>query len=135
MQPDEFPLSLFYVSLQAKLADDGRARGRRGVSLIAVTGAGGALGQAVAARGRLEQRRTHGLGARSAEVDLLDAQATQAWADSLGEVDGLIHLVGGWKGGTDPESDRVAARPARGDRSRTPPAPSWSRSSAPAGAL
>jgi NAD(P)-dependent dehydrogenase (short-subunit alcohol dehydrogenase family) len=37
-------------------------------------------------------------------VDLLDLDATRAWADDLvtrhGRVDGLVHLVGGWRGGT-----------------------------------
>ena len=38
-------------------------------------------------------------------VDLLDAAATKAWAKDLaarhdGRVDGLVHLVGGWRGGT-----------------------------------
>lgn len=38
-------------------------------------------------------------------VDLLDADATRAWAADLaerhdGRVDGLVHLVGGWRGGT-----------------------------------
>lgn len=37
-------------------------------------------------------------------VDLLDPTATKAWADDLakrhdGRVDGLVHLVGGWRGG------------------------------------
>lgn len=36
-------------------------------------------------------------------VDLLDEEATRAWCASLlerfGRVDGLLHLVGGWKGG------------------------------------
>lgn len=36
-------------------------------------------------------------------VDLLDEQATRAWCEALverfGRVDGLIHLVGGWRGG------------------------------------
>ena len=37
-------------------------------------------------------------------VDLLDAAATKAWAEDLaarhdGRVDGLVHLVGGWRGG------------------------------------
>ena len=38
-------------------------------------------------------------------VDLLDLDATKAWAAALrarhhGGVDGLVHLVGGWRGGT-----------------------------------
>lgn len=38
-------------------------------------------------------------------VDLLDLRATKAWAEDLaarhnGRVDGLVHLVGGWRGGT-----------------------------------
>ena len=37
-------------------------------------------------------------------VDLIDPGATKAWADDLaarhdGRVDGLVHLVGGWRGG------------------------------------
>jgi NAD(P)-dependent dehydrogenase (short-subunit alcohol dehydrogenase family) len=39
----------------------------------------------------------------TAEVDLLDSAATRQWADGivdrLGRIDGLVHLVGGWKGG------------------------------------
>ena len=38
-------------------------------------------------------------------VDLLDPAATRAWAADLagrhdGRIDGLVHLVGGWRGGT-----------------------------------
>jgi NAD(P)-dependent dehydrogenase (short-subunit alcohol dehydrogenase family) len=38
-------------------------------------------------------------------VDLRDAEATRGWASQLatrhdGRVDGLVHLVGGWRGGT-----------------------------------
>lgn len=37
-------------------------------------------------------------------VDLLDPGATRAWAAALeerhGRIDGLVHLVGGWRGGT-----------------------------------
>ena len=37
-------------------------------------------------------------------VDLLDAEAAHAWAADVvrrhGRVDGLVHLVGGWRGGT-----------------------------------
>src|SRR6476659_9628345 len=36
-------------------------------------------------------------------VDLLDEDATRAWCAALverfGRVDGLVHLVGGWRGG------------------------------------
>lgn len=43
-------------------------------------------------------------------VDLLDLEATRAWADrteaEFGRVDGLVHLVGGWRGSaTFPETD------------------------------
>src|SRR5689334_21459201 len=34
-----------------------------------------------------------------ARIDLLDADATRSWAAGLHQVDGLIHLVGGWRGG------------------------------------
>jgi NADP-dependent 3-hydroxy acid dehydrogenase YdfG len=41
--------------------------------------------------------------ARAAVVDLSDAEATRAWATQVaeqhGHVDGLVHLVGGWRGG------------------------------------
>jgi len=41
-------------------------------------------------------------------VDLLDEDAAAAWAESLqerfGRVDGLLHLVGGWRGGEPIES-------------------------------
>ena len=37
-------------------------------------------------------------------VDLLDPEATRGWATALsaehGHIDGLVHLVGGWRGGT-----------------------------------
>ena len=32
-------------------------------------------------------------------IDLLDFDAVRALADELGPVDGLVHLVGGWRGG------------------------------------
>ncbi|MDA0179504.1 SDR family NAD(P)-dependent oxidoreductase [Solirubrobacter phytolaccae] len=68
--------------------------------MIAITGGGGALGQAVIAR--LERDGATVSAPRSSEVDLLDAQQTQQWADSLTGVTALVHLVGGWKGGVDP---------------------------------
>lgn len=91
--------------------------------VIAIAGAGGALGpvvaRAVAARGATVAvaGRTEGsLKEIEAElglpperfdrtaVDLLDEEATAGWHDRLlgrfGRVDCLLHLVGGWKGGT-----------------------------------
>ncbi|WP_329466549.1 SDR family oxidoreductase [Streptomyces sp. NBC_01431] len=43
-------------------------------------------------------------------VDLLDLQATRDWADRIqkdfGRIDGMVHLVGGWRGSTSfPETD------------------------------
>lgn len=88
--------------------------------VIAIAGAAGNLGPAVVARLAREGARL-ALGGRrrepleelaaevggevdTAAVDLLDAAATRRWADGvasrLGRVDGLVHLVGGWKGGT-----------------------------------
>jgi NAD(P)-dependent dehydrogenase (short-subunit alcohol dehydrogenase family) len=67
--------------------------------VIAVTGGGGALGKAVVAR--LQQDGAKVSAPRSAEVDLLDAKQAQDWADSLEGVTALVHLVGGWRGGTE----------------------------------
>ena len=46
-------------------------------------------------------------------VDLLDPEATKAWAADLaarhdGRIDGLAHLVGGWRGGTPIEEAPLA---------------------------
>ncbi|WP_205699395.1 SDR family NAD(P)-dependent oxidoreductase [Conexibacter sp. SYSU D00693] len=79
---------------------------------IAVAGAGGALGPAVVRAlaeqgawvaaadrdaGALEVVREHAGDARTA--DLASAEGAAQWAAALGEVDGLLHLVGGWRGG------------------------------------
>jgi len=79
---------------------------------IAVAGAGGALGPHVvrllAEQGAwvaatdvraeaLEPVREVAGDLRTA--DLATAEGAQGWADALGEVDGLLHLVGGWRGG------------------------------------
>ena len=91
-----------------------------GDRVIAVAGGAGNLGPTVVERlasggGQLCVcgRERASLDALSAEighgietdvVDLLDPDATRAWADDLasrrGHVDGLVHLVGGWRGGT-----------------------------------
>jgi NAD(P)-dependent dehydrogenase (short-subunit alcohol dehydrogenase family) len=90
--------------------------------VIAIAGVGGGLGplvaQRLAAAGATvagTDRDQAGLDALAADldlpsdrwdgrtVDLLDEDATRAWCAALverfGRVDGLIHLVGGWRGG------------------------------------
>jgi NAD(P)-dependent dehydrogenase (short-subunit alcohol dehydrogenase family) len=90
--------------------------------VIAIAGAAGGLGPVVAARLAdagatlaLTDRDQDRLDALAAElalpddriddrvVDLLDESATRDWCaalvDRFGHVDGLLHLVGGWKGG------------------------------------
>jgi NAD(P)-dependent dehydrogenase (short-subunit alcohol dehydrogenase family) len=88
--------------------------------VIAVAGAGGNLGPAVVDRlataGALlalagrdaapldELASAVGIAADTASVDLLHADAARSWAAGIaerqGRVDGLVHLVGGWRGGT-----------------------------------
>lgn len=88
-------------------------------AVVVVTGAAGDLGRptvaALVARGatvvavgrdraRLEALvAEHGSRLAPAVVDLTDAAATARWATDLharfGRVDGLLHLVGGWRGG------------------------------------
>jgi NAD(P)-dependent dehydrogenase (short-subunit alcohol dehydrogenase family) len=89
--------------------------------VIAVAGVGGGLGPVVAARlaeagatvagAERDQEALDALGTEldlgerwdGRAVDLLDEEATRAWCAALverfGRVDGLIHLVGGWRGG------------------------------------
>lgn len=105
----------------------GGGTGRGGVldgAVVAVAGAGGPAGRAtvlrLAAAGATvvgadadasslaeaveAARRTHGGATVTGDtVDLLDQAATRAWAAKAerdhGRVDGLVHLVGGWRGG------------------------------------
>jgi NADP-dependent 3-hydroxy acid dehydrogenase YdfG len=82
--------------------------------MIVVAGVGGSLGpyvaRALAAAGhdlaltdRDEERLraiADEVGAKDARaVDLLDEAATREWAESLPDVTGVAHLVGGWRGG------------------------------------
>ncbi|HEU5251739.1 MAG TPA: SDR family oxidoreductase [Solirubrobacterales bacterium] len=90
--------------------------------VIAIAGAGGGLGPLVArelaeagatvAGTDRDQGALDALGADlglpaerwdGRAVDLLDEEATRAWCAALverfGRVDGLLHLVGGWRGG------------------------------------
>jgi NAD(P)-dependent dehydrogenase (short-subunit alcohol dehydrogenase family) len=89
--------------------------------VIAIAGAGGGLGPVVAERlagagaivagadrdeSLLEQAGEGIEGERwdGRVVDLLDEDSTREWCGALverfGRVDGLLHLVGGWRGGT-----------------------------------
>jgi NAD(P)-dependent dehydrogenase (short-subunit alcohol dehydrogenase family) len=90
--------------------------------VIAIAGAGGGLGPLVAQRLAAEGAIVAGTDRNQAAldtlasdlglspdrwdgraVDLLDEEATRAWCAALverfGRVDGLLHLVGGWRGG------------------------------------
>src|SRR6476646_5535034 len=90
--------------------------------VIAIAGVGGGLGPVVAERLAAEgaivagaDRSQDTLDLLAADldlpaerwdgraVDLLDEDATRAWCAALverfGRVDGLLHLVGGWRGG------------------------------------
>ena len=90
-----------------------------GGRVIAIAGAGGNLGptvvgrlassSAVLALGGREKcsldalAEDLGIEADTASVDLLDANSARSWAAEIagrhGRVDGLAHLVGGWRGG------------------------------------
>jgi NAD(P)-dependent dehydrogenase (short-subunit alcohol dehydrogenase family) len=79
---------------------------------IAVAGAGGGLGPdvvralvdagawvAAADRSTEHCSPVDGIAHDIQGVDLLTAEGAQAWASSLEAVDGVLHLVGGWRGG------------------------------------
>jgi NADP-dependent 3-hydroxy acid dehydrogenase YdfG len=103
------------------------------MSVVAIAGAAGTLGPAVAARlgdrgaaltlggrdGQRLERVAAGLGlpadrVDTRAVDLLDPDSARGWADSarerFGPVDALVHLVGGWRGGSP-----IAESPAEDD--------------------
>lgn len=81
--------------------------------VIVVTGAGGPAGRAITRRLAEGGARVVAADVRPVDwndpridpvvVDLLDFPATRSWAAevtaSYGHVDGLVHLVGGWRGG------------------------------------
>lgn len=83
---------------------------------VVVTGASGAGGRAVCARLRERGDTVLAVGTdagRLATVDadehcvaeLGDPDAARALAAELGPVDAVLHLVGGWRGGSTPEAD------------------------------
>ncbi|MGV9302829.1 MULTISPECIES: SDR family NAD(P)-dependent oxidoreductase [unclassified Nonomuraea] len=69
--------------------------------ILLITGAAGPTGQAVA-KHFTENGHTV-IGVDKDDVDLLDRGAVQALAERIeaehGQVDGVVHLVGGWRGG------------------------------------
>jgi NAD(P)-dependent dehydrogenase (short-subunit alcohol dehydrogenase family) len=80
---------------------------------IAVAGAGGGLGPTVvraladagawvAAADRTDAHLdvVRDLAGDARGADLVTAEGAAAWADALGDVDALLHLVGGWRGGS-----------------------------------
>nr|WSX53188.1 SDR family NAD(P)-dependent oxidoreductase [Streptomyces sp. NBC_00974] len=101
----------------------GNGNGKLSGAVVAVAGAGGPAGRAVLARlaeagavvvasdadpARLAEavdaaRYAHGGATVTGDtVDLLDLAATKAWAErtekDFGRLDGIVHLVGGWRG-------------------------------------
>ncbi|WP_043632029.1 SDR family NAD(P)-dependent oxidoreductase [Nonomuraea candida] len=68
--------------------------------IILVTGAGGPTGDAVS--GYFRKNGHTVIGVDKQDVDLLDRAAVQGLADRIerehGRVDGVVHLVGGWRG-------------------------------------
>ncbi|TMR92294.1 SDR family NAD(P)-dependent oxidoreductase [Nonomuraea basaltis] len=68
--------------------------------IILVTGAGGPTGEAVS--GYFRKNGHTVIGVDKDDVDLLDRAAVQALAERIdrehGRVDGVVHLVGGWRG-------------------------------------
>jgi NAD(P)-dependent dehydrogenase (short-subunit alcohol dehydrogenase family) len=88
---------------------------------VAVAGAGGGLGPTVvralvdagawvAASDRTEEHCSPVAGVADVihGVDLLTPDGAQKWADAVGEVDAVLHLVGGWRGGQDIEEMDLA---------------------------
>jgi NAD(P)-dependent dehydrogenase (short-subunit alcohol dehydrogenase family) len=69
---------------------------------IVVTGAGGSLGPYVSRRLEADGHEVVGcdVAGDHHRVNLLDEDATRGWADTLEGVTGVVHLVGGWRGGT-----------------------------------
>ncbi|MCW3159101.1 SDR family NAD(P)-dependent oxidoreductase [Micropruina sonneratiae] len=64
---------------------------------VVIAGAGSALGDATAAALRAAGHEAIEVGPE--QCDLRDFAAVQELAAELGAVDGVVHLVGGWRGG------------------------------------
>lgn len=76
---------------------------RAGAQVVAVGRSAQRLAPVVASAAQAAADSGRGGGAEVAVVDLLDRDVTARWSRSLlaarGRVDGLFHLVGGWRGG------------------------------------
>jgi NAD(P)-dependent dehydrogenase (short-subunit alcohol dehydrogenase family) len=74
---------------------------------IVVTGACGSLGPYVTRRLQADGHEVVGCDVMGGDhrVDLLDVGAVRALADSLDGVTGVVHLVGGWRGGNKPSEE------------------------------
>ncbi|MEU2549242.1 SDR family NAD(P)-dependent oxidoreductase [Streptomyces roseolus] len=95
------PLDGAVVAVAGAAGPAGRA------ALLRLAGAGATVVAADADAARLAEaveaaREVHGAKVVGDTVDLLDLDATRGWADKtekeFGRVDGLVHLVGGWRG-------------------------------------
>jgi 3-oxoacyl-[acyl-carrier protein] reductase len=72
------------------------------VPRVLIAGGGGASGRAVAAALRAAGHEVLAAGhGTEHDVDLADPAAVNSLAAELGAIDGLVHLVGGWRGGRD----------------------------------
>lgn len=80
------------------------ATGAAGVPAVAALAGAGATVVALGHDPIRLQDAVDGTGAAAAVVDLLDEELVRAVAEQVlaehGRVDGLVHLVGGWRGGT-----------------------------------
>lgn len=81
---------------------------------VLIAGAGSPLGDACASALRAAGHEV--IEVRHADADLTDPDAVVALASRVGAIDGLLHLVGGWRGGgglagqTDADYDWLHAR-------------------------
>jgi NAD(P)-dependent dehydrogenase (short-subunit alcohol dehydrogenase family) len=94
------------ASLEGRVIAVAGAAGGLGPTVVRrLAGTGGTLCLCGRERSKLEDLATEtGAHADVDVVDLLDPDAARGWASALverhGGIDGLVHLVGGWRGGT-----------------------------------
>lgn len=69
---------------------------------VVITGAGGGLGSTIVSH---LEREYECIGLTHRDVDLADEAAVTRRFEEIGEIYGLVHLVGGWAAGTVAETD------------------------------